>query len=268
MHVVSGKRPQSALSVTRRRPPEPMSLGVKKKVADHGGPGGASRRPASALGRFSSDLSGSGKTWSLGGSIDVLHAGGEVPLAGARGLEKTDTARTGKVVKGRPSSALALASERKRKEEEGGYGAEETQEDPLQTLDSNSQATIYMLMRRTPDSMSRARERAVGRFLERAQHETVALPPKAHASNRKSLEVCCSGCVSFLALALHAPFEYSCILMHARSYALIYRRDSTHCSFHLSFAPTNLAASCLHVQTNSSRVRREPRSGLQEAGQC
>jgi hypothetical protein len=179
-----------------------MSLGVKKKVEDHGGPGGASRRPASALGRFSSDLSGSGKTWSLGGSfssIDVLHAGGEVPLAGARGLEKSDTARTGKVVKGRPSSALALASERKRKEEEEGYGAEEAQEDPLQTLDSSSKASIYMLMRRTPDSMSRARERAVGRFLERAQHETVALPPKAHASNRKSLEVCCSGCVSFFA---------------------------------------------------------------------
>ena len=258
-----------------------MSLGVKKKVADHGGPGGASHRPASAIWRFSSDLSGSDKTWSLGGSIDVLHAGGEFPLAGARGLEKSDTVRTGKVVKGRPSSALALASERKRKEEEGGYGADETQEDPLQTLDNNidswsaahqhidsCQATIYMLMRRTPDSMSRARERAVGRFLKRAQHETVDLPPKAHASNRKSLEVCCSGCVSFLALALHTPFEYSCILMHARWYALICRRDRTHCSFHLSFTPTNLAASCLHVQTNSSRVRREPRSGLQEAGQC
>jgi len=146
-----------------------MSLGVKKKVADHGGPGGASHRPASAIWRFSSDLSGSDKTWSLGGSIDVLHAGGEFPLAGARGLEKSDTVRTGKVVKGRPSSALALASERKRKEEEGGYGADETQEDPLQTLDNNidswsaahqhidsCQATIYMLMRRTPDSMSRA----------------------------------------------------------------------------------------------------------------
>jgi len=193
VHVVSGQRPQSALSVTRRRPPDPMSLGVKK-VPDRG-PGGASRRPASALGRFSSDFSG-------GGSIDVLHAGGEGPLARARGLEKSGTARMGKVIQGRPSSALALASERKRKEEEETHGAEETQEDPLQTLDSNSKASIYMLMRRTPDSMSRARERAVGRFLERAQHATVALPPKAHASSRKSLEVCCSGCVSFFALAL------------------------------------------------------------------
>ena len=191
VHVASGKRPQSALSATRRRPPEPMSLGVKKNSTGNRGPTGVSRRPASALGRFSSDFSadsrpGGGKG-SLGGSIDEMHAGGDLFTAGARGLEKSDTLRSGKLVKGRPSSALAQTSERKRKEEDDNC-AEESQ-DVLQTLDGNSKASIYMLMRRTSDSISRAREHAVSRFLERAHHDTVALPRKDHSSSRKSSEV-------------------------------------------------------------------------------
>lgn len=46
VHVASKERPQSALSATRRGPPEPMSLGVKTKSTGDRGPARLKSRKA------------------------------------------------------------------------------------------------------------------------------------------------------------------------------------------------------------------------------
>jgi hypothetical protein len=187
--AASPVRPQSALPA-RKRPPQPMSLSSSAPKR-----GANSNRPASALARYSADFSfGAG---ALGPAADQSVREVDAAASSGNKLKKGVAGGGGfggeGFVKGRPASALAHAHERWQMESEEGHGRTEREQGPAASRDRSLRsskeltgpASIYHLMRHAADPTAKARAREVERFLERAQHDTVALPARAHGAPRQ-----------------------------------------------------------------------------------
>ena len=188
------QRPQSALPA-RKGPPQPMSLSSSAPKW-----GAKTSRPASALARYSADFSSGAGAPGLG--VDQAADQSERAVgatASSASKSKKGVAGGGGFggegfVKGRPASALAHAHERWQMESEEGQGDTEREQGPAarrdRSLKSSKEltgpASIYHLMRHAADPTAKQRAREVERFLERAQHDTVALPARgARGARRK-----------------------------------------------------------------------------------